>query len=107
KAPLSVQLQPSRYAPLQVIARPPRRAFDEADMAAAAVQFERRGGRELLWVGDAVPEHEGGVFGLDQQGRHADVGQEVATRGTTVVVLRIGIAVQRCGEAAIEIPEGA
>src|SRR5690606_36873182 len=75
---LSAQRQPLRYAPLQVVARAGRGAFDESDMAAAALQLQRRGCRELGRFGHAVAEHEGIVLGLDQQGRDADVRQEVA-----------------------------
>jgi hypothetical protein len=53
-----------------------------------------------------VAEHEGIILGLDQQGWRRDRRQVVAAGGTAVIVLGVAVAVQRRGEAAVEIPEG-
>ena len=76
-------------------------------MAAAAVQLQGCGRRQFGWFRHAVAKHEGVVRGLDQQGWCRDLWQVVAAGGTAVVVLGVAVAVQRCGEATVEIPEGA
>ncbi|MNJ73646.1 hypothetical protein D3C77_704690 [compost metagenome] len=54
-----------------------------------------------------MAEHEGVVGGLDQQRRDCDVGQEIAARRAPVVVLGVPVAMQRGGDAPVEVPEGA
>ena len=62
---------------------------------------------QLAGLGHAVAEHEGIVGGLDQQGGDADRTEEVAAGGAAVVVVGVGVAMQRRGDLAVEIPESA